>query len=85
MLHQSRQHVRGTPSGHWSDETLQGRAGHCMRQVLCVTIRAGGSVVLSDSLAQNRKSHAYFGERSSPCIAEPGENPLQQLEAHCGP
>ena len=22
-----RQHVRGTASGHWSDETLQGRAG----------------------------------------------------------
>ena len=21
----------------------------------------------------------------SPCIVEPGENPLQQLEAHCGP
>ena len=37
-LHQPWQHVRGTASGHWSDKTLQGRAGHCMRQLLCDNI-----------------------------------------------
>ena len=89
MLHQSRQHVRGTASGHWSDDTLQGRARHCMRQLLCVhTARHHPCRWKRRSLRQpctEQESHACLGERSSPCIAEPGENPLQQLEAHCGP
>ena len=63
MLHKSRQHVRGTASGHSSDETLQGRAGHCMRQLLCVhTARHHPCRWKRRSLRQpctEQESHAY--------------------------
>ena len=77
MPHQSRQHVRSTASGRWSDETRQGRAGHCMRQLVCDnTARHPPCKWKRRSLRQpckEQEAHAFLGERSSSCIAEPGE------------
>ena len=77
MLHQSQQHFRGTASGHWSDETLQGRGGHCTRQLLCDrSARHHPCKWKRRPLRQpctEQESHACLGERSSPCIADPGE------------
>ena len=54
--------------------------GNFLATTLLDTIRAGGSVVLSDRFAQNRNHMPIWVNE-----AVLAENPLQELEAHCGP